>query len=98
MNLPQSRKFTGGAQIPASIKLNLTEDGTYLIDADKSVEGGKTETIASKMGHVLEKMLTYEPTEFERFQKDTKNPFKPEESRDKREAYHYSSVSIRAEL
>lgn len=85
--------FPPGAQNPASIVLNYTEEATYLIDSDKNVPSElRPASVLSEMGHVFEKLLTYSYKEFSRFRKDSPDPFKPEESRDKREAYHYSAV------
>jgi hypothetical protein len=80
------------SQLPASVVLNRTPEGTYLIDADKSVGGDSGSNVLSQLGNVLEKFLTYDTDEFERFDVKSKNPFRPEESREKREAYHYSGV------
>lgn len=79
--------------MPASIVLRLTDEGTYLVDADKSVEerDRPDETILSDLGHVLERQLTMEPDEFSRFLRSSTNPFAPHEMREKREAYHYSA-------
>lgn len=77
--------------MPASIVLRLTDEGTYLVDADKSMEkeGSPDQTILSELGHVLERQLTLEPSQFSRFMKSSPDPFEPHEMREKREAYHY---------
>lgn len=72
--------------------LNRTAEGAYLVDADKSVDLNASSNVLSLLGNVLEKLLTYPTKDFQRFSKTSINPFKPEESRDKREAYHYSAV------
>ena len=90
----QPREFSAGIRLPASVILNMTEEGNYIIDADKSADIGAADNPLSEKGHILEKLLTHTPAEFERFLKASTNPLQPEESRDKREAYHYSSVSL----
>lgn len=80
--------------MPVSIVLVLTGDGTYLINADKDTPNEmKSTNVLSDMGHVFEKLLTCEMSHFERYRKDSADPISLEESRDKREAYHYSAVS-----
>lgn len=86
------RSFSPGARLPASIILNRTEEGKYIVDADKAMDSGPDNPLSEK-GHILEKMLTYPPEEFRRFLKNSKNPLRPDESRDKKEAYHFATVS-----
>ena len=85
------RSFSPGARIPKSIILNRTAEGKYIVDADKAMDNGPDNPLSEK-GHILEKMLTNPPEEFSRFLKASKNPLKPEESRDKKEAYHFATV------
>lgn len=91
VNAPRS--FSPGARLPASLILNRTEEGKYVVDADKAMDVKAPDNPLSEKGHILEKMLTFPPEEFERFLKTSKNPLKPDESRDKKEAYHFATVS-----
>lgn len=52
----------------------------------------QTSNILSQLGHVMEKMLTFESDDFDRFKKASARPWRDEEMRDKREAYYYNSV------
>ncbi|KAG0945816.1 hypothetical protein G6F57_002929 [Rhizopus arrhizus] len=80
-----SNKFTRGTKMAASIYLRW-KDGVYAIDADKSLD--KDETILSVMGKSLEKVLTTEPEEFERYLKENEDSDILEE-RNKPESYAY---------
>lgn len=85
------RSFSPGARLPVSIILHRTPQGKYVVDADKAMDANPDNPLSEK-GHILEKMLTYPPEEFNRFLKTSKNPLRPEESRDKKEAYHFATV------
>ncbi|KAI8140506.1 mitochondrial protein Pet127-domain-containing protein [Fennellomyces sp. T-0311] len=83
-----SSKFTRGTRTPASINLRW-KDGVYAIDADKSLDVG--ETILSAMGKSMEKVLTLEPAEYERYLKDADSPV-PEVERNQPEAYAFGKI------
>ncbi|KAG1177788.1 hypothetical protein G6F70_003021 [Rhizopus microsporus] len=81
----KSTKFTRGTQVAATIYLRW-KDGVYAIDADKAIDGD--ETILSVMGKSLEKVLTLEPNEFEKYLKDNQD-INVEEERNRPESYAY---------
>ncbi|KAI7886803.1 Pet127-domain-containing protein [Lichtheimia hyalospora FSU 10163] len=69
-------KYTRANRIPASVFLHW-KDGVYGIDADKSFD--VEETILSIMGKSMEKVLTLEPPEYERYLKNAESPLSPQE-------------------
>ncbi|GAA6046407.1 hypothetical protein JCM3770_004903 [Rhodotorula araucariae] len=80
------RDFSMGQRLPASVVLRHT-DGRYSIDADKSFDAGIETNILASYGHLMEKLLTTEASEFKRFLHDSEDPA-PSEA-DHRQAYHY---------
>ncbi|KAF1837878.1 Pet127-domain-containing protein [Decorospora gaudefroyi] len=91
---PSSRfsKITLG---PSAVFLRY-KDGVYAIDADKSYD---TPNIMSWLGHSLEKLLTTERSEFERYRRSSsdKAPHEDKASR----CYHYSkqgNMMMRSQL
>ncbi|KAK0536498.1 hypothetical protein OC835_002005 [Tilletia horrida] len=97
--------FSGGASLPASIKLVYKPDHTgsderavYAIDADKSASGEleNSNYVLAALGKSMEKMLTVDDNEFRRFQRVERwqrlargESDPPSEP----EAYHYSKLS-----
>ncbi|GAA5894417.1 hypothetical protein JCM8208_006229 [Rhodotorula glutinis] len=81
-----SKEFSMGQQLPASVVLRY-DNGRYSIDADKSFDTGIETNILAHYGHLMEKLLTTEASEFKRFLHDSEDPA-PSEA-DHRQAYHY---------
>ncbi|KAI7897550.1 mitochondrial protein Pet127-domain-containing protein [Cokeromyces recurvatus] len=81
----EPKKFTRGIRMPVSIYLRWN-DGVYGIDLDKAYD--LEETVLSLMGKSLEKALTLEPNEYERYLKDASSKI-TEEERNKPESYAY---------
>ncbi|GAA5923853.1 hypothetical protein JCM3775_000528 [Rhodotorula graminis] len=81
-----SKEFSMGQQLPASVVLRH-DNGRYSIDADKSLDSGIETNILAHYGHLMEKLLTTEASEFKRFLHDSEDPA-PSEA-DHRQAYHY---------
>lgn len=79
-------KFSKITEGPSAIFLRW-KDGVYAIDADKAYD---TPNIMSWLGHSLEKLLTSDRDEFERYRRSTGNaaPGEDESSR----CYHYSKL------
>jgi hypothetical protein len=89
---PRFSKITLG---PSAIFLRH-KDGVYAIDADKSYDNPN---IMSWLGHSLEKLLTTERSEFERFRRS--NPEKPPPEDNASRCYHYSrqgNIMMRSQL
>jgi len=79
--------FTVLQRSPTAIFLRW-KDGTYAIDADKEFA---TSTVLALLGKSMEKLLTLKTEDFERYRKS--NPEQvPEEERNAREAFHYSTM------
>ena len=79
-------RFSKITEGPSAIFLRW-KDGIYAIDADKAYD---TPNIMSWLGHSLEKLLTSDRTEFERYRRSTGSavPGEDESSR----CYHYSKL------
>ena len=87
--------FTRLQRCPSAVFLKW-KNGTYAIDADKEFA---TANVLMMLGKSLEKFLTLETGQFERYRKS--NPDMPEEDRNEPESYHYSAqggVLMRAQL
>jgi hypothetical protein len=72
------------------------KDGVYAIDADKSYDNPN---IMSWLGHSLEKLLTTERSEFERFRRSSPDKAPPEDNASR--CYHYSkqgNIMMRSQL
>ncbi|KAI9482619.1 mitochondrial protein Pet127-domain-containing protein [Zychaea mexicana] len=82
-------KFTRGTRTPASVNVRW-KDGVYAIDADKTYD--IEETVLSVMGKSMEKMLTLEPAEYERYLKDTEASPITEVERSQPETYAYGKI------
>ncbi|GAA5994324.1 Pet127p [Rhodotorula paludigena] len=80
------RTFSMGQRLPASVVLRH-DNGRYSVDADKSFDSAIEQNILAHYGHLMEKLLTTEATEFKRFLKGSDDPA-PSEA-DHRQAYHY---------
>lgn len=79
--------FTSWQRIPAAIFL-MKKDGSYAIDADKEFDIG---TILSHLGKSMEKLLTLNTKDYERYRKS--NPEKvPTAEMEAPESFHYSTV------
>ncbi|BGP31305.1 hypothetical protein JCM10296v2_003069 [Rhodotorula toruloides] len=83
------RGFSFGQKLPASVVLNYS-DGRYAIDADKSIDKTADLNVLRDYGHLMEKLLTTEASEFKRFLVDAEDPA-PSEAND-RQAYHYAKT------
>ncbi|UPX12341.1 uncharacterized protein EKO05_0002895 [Ascochyta rabiei] len=95
-NFPDpTNKFSRITQGPDAIFLRY-KDGVYAIDADKTFD---TPNVMSWLGHSLEKLLTSERAEFERYRRS--NPEQtPDESASAR-CFHYTkqgSILMRSQL
>ena len=78
--------FTQLQRLPAAVFLRW-KDGSYAIDADKEFD---TANVLSMLGKSMEKLLTLNTNEFERYRKSSTDPVKDEEAQAP-EAYHYST-------
>lgn len=79
--------FTIWQRIPAAIFL-MKRDGSYAIDADKEFDNG---TILSHLGKAMEKLLTLDTKDYERYRKS--NPEKvPTAETEAPESFHYSTL------
>ncbi|WOO83341.1 mRNA degradation protein, mitochondrial [Vanrija pseudolonga] len=95
----ERKDFTAGAQLPALLNIELLPNGRYAIDNDKS--NAIDENILSDYGRILEKLLTAEKDDFERFLTSSPESAVPESERTEREAYCYSrssSLLMRSQL
>jgi hypothetical protein len=86
----QSKRFTTGSRTAASIFLRW-KDGVYAIDVDKSYD--VEETVLSMMGKSLEKVLTLEPADYERYLKENSSQI-TEEERNQPESFAYGTVKF----
>ncbi|USP75750.1 hypothetical protein yc1106_03024 [Curvularia clavata] len=89
---PKFSKITLG---PSAVFLRY-KDGVYAIDADKSFD---RPNIMSWLGHSLEKLLTTERSEFERYRRSNPEQAPPEDNSGR--CYHYSkqgSIMMRSQL
>ncbi|KAI7877079.1 mitochondrial protein Pet127-domain-containing protein [Mucor mucedo] len=84
----ESTKFTRGSRTAASIYLRW-KDGVYAVDVDKSHD--VDETVLSIMGKSLEKVLTLEPNDFERFLKENSSEI-TEQEKNQPESYAYGKL------
>lgn len=93
---PEStNKFSRITAGPDAVFLRY-RDGLYAIDADKTYD---TPNVMSWLGHSLEKLLTTERTEFERYRRS--NPEETPSEGDSARCFHYSkqgSVLMRSQL
>ncbi|CAG5188463.1 uncharacterized protein ALTATR162_LOCUS11962 [Alternaria atra] len=90
-----SPKFSRITLGPSAVFLRH-KDGTYAIDADKSYDNPN---IMSWLGHSLEKLLTTERSEFEKFRKSSPDKAPAEENASR--CYHYSkqgNIMMRSQL
>ncbi|KAG6866296.1 hypothetical protein C0991_006392 [Blastosporella zonata] len=83
----ESKGFTAGQRIPASVILNH-KDGIYAIDSDAEKEKMADKNILTWMGTLLEKYLTSTPEEFAPYMRF--NPPPPEVENTLRDAYRYA--------
>ena len=81
------KSFTLIQRCPSAIFLRWKE-GTYAIDADK--EFNKS-SVLSMLGRSMEKLLTLETKEFERYRRSSSDQVSQEE-RDARDSFHYSTM------
>jgi hypothetical protein len=95
-NFPDStNKFSRITSGPDAVFLRY-KDGLYAIDADKTYD---TPNVMSWLGHSLEKLLTTERTEFERYRRS--NPEQTPSEGDSARCFHYSkqgSILMRSQL
>ena len=82
-----SDNFTIFQRIPAAIFLRK-RDGSYAIDADKEFDYG---TILSHLGKSMEKLLTLDTKDYERYRKSNPEQVSVAE-REASEAFHYSTL------
>ncbi|MCJ1404689.1 hypothetical protein MMC11_007915 [Xylographa trunciseda] len=81
------KSFTLIQRCPSAIFLRW-KDGTYAIDADKEFA---TSNILSMLGKAMEKLLTLDTEDFERYRKSNPDQLSQEE-RIEPEAFHYSTM------
>ncbi|KAF3035960.1 hypothetical protein E8E12_006888 [Didymella heteroderae] len=95
-NFPDStNKFSRITAGPDAVFLRY-KDGLYAIDADKTYD---TPNVMSWLGHSLEKLLTTERTEFERYRRS--NPEQTPSEGESARCFHYSkqgSILMRSQL
>ncbi|ERF69288.1 hypothetical protein EPUS_03992 [Endocarpon pusillum Z07020] len=90
------RSFTLIQRSPSSVFLRY-QDGVYAMDADKEYDSAN---ILMSLGKSMEKLLTQEPQDFERYRKTSETKV-PEEERCAPEAYQYTHAGdflMRAQL
>ena len=90
-----TNKFSKITTGPDAIFLRY-KNGVYAMDADKTYD---TPNIMSWLGHSLEKLLTTERTEFERYRRS--NPEQTPTERESAKCFHYSkqgSILMRSQL
>lgn len=90
-----SGKFSKITLGPSAVFLRY-KDGVYAIDADKSYD---TPNIMSWLGHSLEKLLTTERSEFERYRRSSPEKAPAEDNASR--CYHYSkqgNILMRSQL
>ncbi|KAF7507045.1 hypothetical protein GJ744_010973 [Endocarpon pusillum] len=90
------RSFTMIQRSPSSVFLRY-QDGVYAMDADKEYDSGN---ILMSLGKSMEKLLTQESQDFERYRKTSETKI-PEEERCAPEAYQYTHAGdflMRAQL
>jgi hypothetical protein len=90
-----SGKFSKITVGPSAVFLRL-KDGVYAIDADKSYD---KPNIMSWLGHSLEKLLTTERSEFERYRRSSPEKAPAEDNGSR--CYHYSkqgNIMMRSQL
>jgi len=80
-----SDRFTRMMHIPVGTFLHW-KDGAYAIDADKEFDA---DTVLSKLGRSMEKLLTLKKDEYERYRKSTLN-HSPSDPQD--EAFNYTTL------
>ncbi len=83
----QCTSFTQLQRCPSAVFLKW-KDGSYAIDADKEFASAN---VLSMLGKSMEKLLTLDTTDFERYRKSNPDQVSPEES-DAPEAYHYCTM------
>ncbi|KAG6917458.1 hypothetical protein DXG01_002435 [Tephrocybe rancida] len=83
----ESRGFTAGQRMPASVVLNHN-DGAYAIDSDAEKDRMADKNILTWMGTLLEKYLTSSPEEFAPYMRF--NPPPPGVKNPLRDAYRYA--------
>ena len=81
------RSFTNLQRCPSAIFLNW-KGGTYAIDADKEFDSAN---VLSMLGKSMEKLLTLDTDEYEKYRKTNPGQISDEE-RNTPEAYHYSTM------
>lgn len=81
------KNFTLLQRAPCAVFLRW-KDGHYAIDADKEFDGAN---ILMMLGKSMEKLLTLNKDEFERYRKSNPDQV-PDDERNAREAYHYSTM------
>ena len=79
--------FTTFQRSPTAVFLRW-KDGTYAMDADKEFDSS---TILSFLGKSMEKLITLKTEDFERYRKSNSEQV-PEEERNRRESFHYSTM------
>lgn len=90
-----NNKFSRITTGPDAVFLRY-KDGMYAIDADKTYD---TPNVMSWLGHSMEKLLTTERTEFERYRRS--NPEQTPPEGDSARCFHYSkqgSILMRSQL
>ena len=87
-NFPvEHSNFTELQRCPSAIFLRW-QDGTYAIDADKQFASAN---VLSMLGKSMEKLLTLETDDFERYRKSSSNQVSKEEQ-SAPESFHYSTL------
>ncbi|SAL97925.1 hypothetical protein [Absidia glauca] len=86
--IKESKNHTRGSRVPKSILLRW-KDGMYAVDADKAFDTG--ETVLSQLGKSMEKFLTLEQGDYERYLKENSGVV-TEEERNAPEAFAYGKM------
>lgn len=91
------KSFTEVHKGPSAIFLRHKKDGTYAVDVDKLYS---SPNILMVLGHSLEKVLTVNPEQFERFRKGNPEGV-PEDEHQAPQSYHYTKqgkILMRSQL
>lgn len=86
-DVERQRSFTSINKIPSAIFLRW-RDGTYAIDKDKEFD---RDNVLCSLGISMEKLLTSDAKDFERYRKSNSDQISPEDANSAKD-YHYSTM------
>ncbi|KAI9297507.1 Pet127-domain-containing protein [Neoconidiobolus thromboides FSU 785] len=91
-----TKRYSRTLTCPCSIVLEPHENGVYSINSDKSMENG--DSVLSKLGQLMERMLTQEPSVFSKYSQSSNSSV---EEIEKNSIYNYSfydKFALRSQL